>query len=163
MAILPLVQGSDNPVLRKKSVLVKKIDRKIRKLIADMIETMIAANGIGLAAPQVGVNLRIYIARLNFDTPHEMNVPMINPEFVKASDEFVAHEEGCLSLPERFGTVRRAKEVAVRYMDQRGGFHTLHLEGLNARIIQHEMDHLDAMLIADKFEKEIVPDTPRSL
>lgn len=163
MAILPIVTGIDNKILRTKSKPVKRIGRKIKKLIKDMIETMKSADGLGIAAPQVGVNLRIYIARLNFNTQNEMIVPMINAEFLTVSDEKDEHEEGCLSIPKRFGTLRRSKEVSVCYMDERGVKHTLHLADLNARIMQHEIDHLNAVLIADKWEKEIEPENIRTV
>lgn len=154
MAVFSIVTGIDNKILRTKSVPVKKIDRKIKYLIADMIETMEHAEGLGIAAPQVGVNLRIYIARLNFNTPNEMIVPMINAEFLSVSEEKEGGEEGCLSIPGKFGLVRRSKSVTIRYMDEKGKSHTLKLNGLNARIMQHETDHLNGVLIADKMERE---------
>ena len=155
MAILPLTTGVENPILRVASQAVKTIDRKTKKLVEDMVDTMIEADGLGIAAPQVGVNLRIFIARLNFNTPHEMLVPMINAEFLELPEPTVLHEEGCLSIPGRFGMIRRAEHVTIRYMDTRGNHHTLKLDGLNARIMQHEMDHLEGTLIADKMEAEI--------
>lgn len=155
MAILPLTIGFDNKILRTESVSVKKIDREVKDLVKSMIDTMMDCDGLGIAAPQVGVNSRIYIARLNFDTPHEMIVPMINAEILQMSDETADAEEGCLSLPKRFGIVRRSKEVTVRYNDVKGKTHTLHFADLNARIMQHEMDHLKGTLIADKMIKEI--------
>lgn len=154
MAILKVTQGVDNKILRIKSAPVKKIDRTIKKLIADMSETMMAVDGLGIAAPQVGVNLRIYIARLNFNTPNEMIVPMINAEFLSLSEKTEEHEEGCLSIPGKFGTLRRSTEVTIRYMDEKEKTHVLKLDGLNARVMQHEMDHLNATLIADKWYGE---------
>lgn len=154
MAVLPIVTGVENKILRTISLPVKKIDRTIKKLIKDMINTMIAADGLGIAAPQVGVNLRIYIARLNFNTPNEMIVPMLNAEFLKMSETKEDHEEGCLSIPKRFGIVQRSNEVTIQYMDEQGAKHTLNLTGLNARIMQHETDHLDAILIADKMKEK---------
>lgn len=154
MAILSIVTGTDNKILRAESKPVKKIDRTIKKLIRDMTETMISVDGLGIAAPQVGVNLRIYIARLNFNTPHEMLVPMINAEFLKMSETKEEHEEGCLSIPKKFGIVQRAKEVTIQYMDEKGKTYMLHLDGLNARIMQHETDHLNGILIADKWKRE---------
>lgn len=154
MAILEITKGIDNKILRAKSAAVKKIDRKIKKLIADMTDTMVAVDGLGIAAPQVGVNLRIYIARLNFNTPHEMNVAMINAEFLEKSAETERHEEGCLSIPGKFGVLTRSTAVTIRYMNEKGIWNTLKLDGLNARIMQHEMDHLEGTLIADKWEGE---------
>ena len=117
MAVLEITQGVENKILRAKSVSVKKIDRAVKKLVADMIDTMVDANGLGIAAPQVGVNARIYIARLNFNTPSEMVVPMLNAEFLEESSEMESREEGCLSIPGKFGAVRRHSKVTIRYMD----------------------------------------------
>lgn len=153
MTILPLTTGIDNKILRTVSKPVKKIDRTVKKLVADMIETMLDYDGLGIAAPQVGINLRIYIARLNFNTDNEMIVPMINAEFVSLSQEKEEHEEGCLSIPGKFGTVQRHSSVTIRYIDEHGKEHTLALQGLNARIMQHETDHLNGVLIADKMVK----------
>ena len=131
------------------------MDRKIKRLVADMIETMQAVDGLGIAAPQVGENLRIFIARLNFDTANEIIVPMINSEFLKISDETEEGEEGCLSVPRVFGIVRRAKTVTIKYTDLRGQPQTLNLSDLNARIVQHETDHIDGILFVDKMVREI--------
>lgn len=153
MAILPITKGLDHEILRTLSKPVKSIDKKIKKLVVDMIETMFDAEGIGIAAPQVGVNLRIYIARLNVDTDHEVVVPMINPE-LSLHGEIEEDEEGCLSLPKKFGFVPRHTEATITFTDVKNHRITLKLTGLNARIMQHEMDHLNAMLIADRFVGE---------
>lgn len=155
MAVLPIVTGVNNKILRTKSKPVGKIDRKIKKLVTDMIETLRHADGLGIAAPQVGVNLKIYIARLNFNTANEMIVPMLNSEFLKMSAETESEEEGCLSIPKKFGAVKRSTSVTVRYMDLQGKWNILHLTGLNAKIMQHETDHLNGILIADKMEAKI--------
>lgn len=161
MAVLEIVTGVENKILRAKSAPVKKVDRKLKKLVADMIETMAHADGLGIAGPQVGVNLRIYIARLNFNTPNEMIVPMLNAEFLEKSEGMENNEEGCLSIPGRFGAVRRHKTVTIRYMDEKAKWHVLKLDGLNARIMQHEIDHLDGVLIADKWETETRAESQR--
>ena len=155
MAVLKIITGIDNKILRAKSAPVKKIDRAAKKLIADMIETMQSAEGLGIAAPQVGVNLRVFIARLNFDTANEIIVPMMNSEFLKMSEETEEGEEGCLSVPRKFGIVRRAKSVTIKYLDLRGQSQTLNLSDLNARIVQHETDHIDGILFVDKMVREI--------
>ena len=152
MAILPITTGVDHTVLRTVSKPVKSIDRKIKKLVEDMIDTMEDADGLGIAAPQVGVNLRIYIARLNYNSENEMVVPMINAELMALSQHMDDEEEGCLSIPKKFGVVTRSKSVTVRYRDLKNREVTLKLDGLNARIMQHEMDHLNAILIADKMQ-----------
>lgn len=162
MAVLPIVTEIDNKILRTVSAPVKKIDRTVKKLIKNMIDTMIAADGLGIAAPQVGVNLRIYIARLNFNTPNAMIIPMLNTEFLKISETKEDHEEGCLSIPKRFGIVQRSNEVTIQYMDERGFSYTLNLTGLNARIMQHETDHLNGVLITDKMKETIAAKSSRS-
>lgn len=155
MAVLKIITGADNPILRAKSEIVKKIDKRIKALAADMIETMQAVDGLGIAAPQVGENLRLFIARLNFNTPNETIVAMMNPEFLKMLEETEEGEEGCLSVPGRFGIVRRPKFVTIKYMDLRGGTQILNLNDLNARIVQHETDHIDGILFVDKIVREI--------
>lgn len=155
MAVLKIVTGVNDKILRLQSKPVKKIDKQVKKLIVDMIDTLKAADGLGIAAPQVGINLRIFIARLNYDTPHEMMVPMINAELFDLSEETDGHEEGCLSMPNKFGEVKRYKSLSVRYTDIHGKENVLNLTGLNARIMQHETDHLNGILIADKMEREI--------
>ncbi|PIQ77294.1 peptide deformylase [Candidatus Peregrinibacteria bacterium CG11_big_fil_rev_8_21_14_0_20_46_8] len=154
MAILPIVTGVQDKILRTESKPVKNIDKKIKKLIKDMTDTVIDVDGLGIAAPQVGVNLRIYIARLNHGTRHEMWVPMINPEFLQLGGKREKNEEGCLSIPNKFGDVERRTEVLMRYQDEKGKTHVLQLDSLNARIMQHEMDHLNGTLIADHWKKE---------
>lgn len=155
MAVLKIITGVDNKILRARSALVKKIDKKIKKLVADMIETIQAVDGLGIASPQVGVNLRVFIARLNFNTPNETIITMINPEFLKISEGTEEGEEGCLSVPKKFGIVRRAKSVTTSYTNLRGQKQTLNLNDLNARIVQHETDHIDGILFVDKIVREI--------
>lgn len=153
MAVLKIITGVGNPILRAKSAPVKKIDKKLKKLIADMEETTLAVDGLGLAAPQIGKNVRLFIARLNYNTPNELMMPMINAEILEFSENMADEEEGCLSLPKRFGIVNRHTALMVSYTDERNTVRTLKLEGLNARIIQHEIDHLDGVLIADKMKE----------
>ena len=156
-------KGTDNKILRMLSKPVKKIDRAIKNLVEDMIDTMRDAEGLGIAAPQVGVNLRIYIARLNYGTKNELIVPMINSHLSDKSHEMAVGEEGCLSIPGRFGTVERHESLTVEYTDIKGKKHTLNLTGLNARIMQHETDHLDGTLIADKMKNEVSAEEMRKL
>lgn len=120
-----------------------------------MVDTMNQSNGLGIAAPQVGVNLRIFIARLNYGSSAEIIIPMVNPEIIESSKTLEEGEEGCLSLPGRFGIVPRLKALTVTYADQKGSKNTLHLEGLNARIVQHETDHIDGKLFIDREIREI--------
>ncbi|MEK7529220.1 MAG: peptide deformylase [Patescibacteria group bacterium] len=154
MAIIPITQGVDNPILRTKSEKVKKFDAKLQKLLHDMLDTVKDENGLGIAAPQVGVNSQIFWVRFNHDTPQEIYIPMINAEVFDISKEMENGEEGCLSVPGVFGIVPRHNSLTVRYTDPKKKQHTLHLHGLSARIIQHEFDHLNGILCVDKMIKK---------
>lgn len=153
MAVLTIVQGADNPILRKKSISIKKIDAKLKKLVKDMSDTLSKAKGIGLAAPQVGKNIRVIVALLNVNTPQQTLVEMVNPDIEKRSEAKETAEEGCLSLPGIYGNVERSKSITVRFQTLKNQKLTLHLEGLNARIVQHEVDHIDGILIVDRFKE----------
>jgi peptide deformylase len=128
---------------------VPKVDAAIRKLMDDMLETMYAAPGVGLAAPQVGVAKRVIVV----DTAGKGEPPrpyrMANPEIVWASDEDNTYNEGCLSLPEQYADVVRPKAVRVRYLDHENEIRELEADGLLATCVQHEMDHLDGILFVD--------------
>jgi peptide deformylase len=128
---------------------VLKVDKKIKKFVSDMIDTLKKKEGLGLAAPQVGINKRIIIARFNYDTNEEMIVPMINPVHESNSLEKVFGEEGCLSLPGIYKPVERYKKIRIKFQDIKGNKKELELEDLNARIVQHEIDHLDGKLFID--------------
>lgn len=142
-------------ILRKISKPVKKMDKKkIGKFFDDMRETMHDANGIGLAAPQVGVNDRVVVCYFNNGTDHELIVDMINPEILDHSDEIITEEEGCLSLPGKFDAVARYTALTVKYRDRKGKEYVLKLSGLNARIVQHEVDHLDGKLYVDRVKEQ---------
>ena len=136
MAILPIVRAG-NPVLREKAKRVRVIDKSIHKLIEDMWETMYDAPGVGLAAPQIGVGLRVVV----IDVGDGNQIALVNPEIVKRSGERIV-DEGCLSVPSIYELVERAERVKVRAYDQNGTSFTLEAQGLLAVCIQHEMDHL---------------------
>ena len=142
MAILEIKKYPD-PILRKKCQEVKEINEDVRKLISDMIETMQKNNGIGLAAPQVGVLKRIIVAET-------ANGPkgFINPRILKKSKETEIIEEGCLSFPGLFLKIKRAKEIEIEAFDEEGK--KIKAEGLLARVLQHEIDHLNGILFIDK-------------
>ena len=145
MSILPIVEAPDER-LRKKSKPVKKLDKKIKKIISDMHQTLSAQKdpeGIGLAAPQVGINQQIFIADIG-DGP----LAFINPKLIKKSGADVI-EEGCLSIPGVTVMVRRPERIVVRYVDENNQPHEKIYEEMMARVIQHEMDHLDGKLIVD--------------
>ena len=149
MALLPILTAPD-PRLKKISKPVDKVDGEIRKLMDDMLETMYAAPGIGLAAPQVGVLKRVLVIDIDREGEKTGPLKMANPEIVDVSDEDASYEEGCLSVPEHYAEVERPAKVTVRYLDQDNEIRTIKAEGLLATCIQHEMDHLDGILFIDR-------------
>lgn len=164
--ILPIYTGTDNEVLRQVAKPVKDITRQHIRLIKNMKETMVYAHGLGLAAPQVGLSERILIANFQYGKKvgeKFAHVALINPKITHHSEEEVMGEEGCLSLPEIYAPVKRYKEITVKYLDEKGNKQVLELKNLNARIVQHEIDHLDGKLFVDyldaktigKYEKEL--------
>lgn len=154
MIKMEIFTGEDNPVLRAKSVSVEKFDGGLKKFVKSMKEKMVETKGLGIAAPQVGENLRICVVLLNYDTPNEVVVPMVNPEILGHGEEITVAEEGCLSLPGCYANVERWERVMVEYCDLKGEKRVLSLEGLNARVVQHEIDHLDGVLFVDRVEKK---------
>lgn len=139
MALLPILRYP-NPRLHIVAQPVVEVDERIRVLVADMLETMYHAEGIGLAATQVDVHERVIV----IDLSEERNQPMvlINPELLWASDERSRGDEGCLSVPGIFDGVERPERVRIRALDERGVAREIEADGLLARCIQHEMDHL---------------------
>ena len=154
MSIFTIETGEDNPVLRAKAKPVASVDKSIKKLASNMIDAMKESDGMGLAAPQVGISKRIVIVLLNYNTDHEMIVPLINPEITYFSDDTDKAEEGCLSLPGIYKQVERSKQIRLTYTDTKGKEKMLVLEDMNARVVQHEIDHLDGILFIDRVEKQ---------
>jgi peptide deformylase len=148
MAKLDIIIAPD-PRLKLKCKPVAKVDAKVARLMDDMLETMYAAPGIGLAAPQVGVTQRIIVLDVAREDEKPAPLKMANPELVWVSDEDVTYNEGCLSLPEHYADVARPKAIRVRYLDHQNEIRELEAEGLLATCIQHEMDHLDGVLFVD--------------
>jgi peptide deformylase len=152
MAILPIVTYDDD-VLTTRAEPVKELNEEISTLIEDMFETMYNSDGVGLAAPQVGRLLRIFVADADAMTEEEEEgygpVAMINPEIVFRSEEQVEMEEGCLSIPGVNAPVKRPEAIKVRYRDEEFKQQTLEVDGWLARVIQHEYDHLDGVLFLD--------------
>ncbi len=148
-----------DPVLRKKAVKIDKISRETHKLIADMLETMRAAHGLGLAAPQVGVAQRLAVVEISEPdgegNPRTKTFVLINPEVVKSSEETWENPEGCLSIPGWRGVVQRPSKITVKALDRDGNRVKFDAEGMLARAIQHEVDHLDGVLYIDKL---VAPD-----
>ncbi len=154
MSKLSIEKGTVGEILRTKSTSIERIDKSIKKLAKNMMETMDKANGMGLAAPQVGVNKRMIIALFNCDTDHEMIMPLVNPEIITFSDEVNSCEEGCLSLPGVYKPVKRSNHVRVEFLDIKGKKQLLELDDMNARVVQHEIDHLDGVLFIDRVEEQ---------
>ncbi len=148
MAKLPILVAPD-PRLKSKSAPVDKVDDAIRHLMGDMLETMYAAPGVGLAAPQVGVLKRVIVVDVSRDGEERKPLRMANPEIVEVGDEDEKYEEGCLSLPEQYSEVARPARIRVRYLDHENEIREIDAEGLLATCIQHEIDHLDGILFVD--------------
>lgn len=144
MAIREIRKKGDE-ILRKKSKPVTEVNDKINQLIDDMFETMYEADGVGLAAPQVGILKRICVIDVG-----EGPIVLINPEKLEESSEQVQAVEGCLSIPGIYGEVKRPKRVVVKAMDRDGKYFTIEGTDMLARAICHEMDHLDGILFEDK-------------
>lgn len=134
-----------NEVLRQRAKEVDRIDGETVRFVRDMLETMAAAKGIGLAAPQVGVAQRIFVVSIADDVPRVF----INPVLKGVSPQTSLYEEGCLSIPGIYADVRRPEMVSVEALDERGKPFQLDAEGLLARVIQHELDHLNGVLFID--------------
>jgi peptide deformylase len=157
MSLLHIVTAPDER-LSKISEPVTEINREIKKLVADMIETMRADSGVGLAAVQVGTPLRIIVIDLAEDDDTERPIGfyplvMINPEITWESEEMCLAKEGCLSVPELRINVPRPSEITVKFLDKNSKEHELDTDGWLARCIQHEIDHLDGKIIIDYLSK----------
>jgi len=163
MAVLEILEVPD-PRLRDVAKPIATVDDDIRSLAADMLETMYAANGIGLAAIQVGIDKRILVIdlqeRVTEDEEKEgegepVRDPrvVINPEILSVSDETSIYNEGCLSIPEQYAEVERPARCRVRWLDEKGETHEEDLDGLMATCMQHEIDHLDGVLFTDHISR----------
>ncbi len=140
--------------LRTPANRIVKVDDSIRKLAKDMLITMYSAKGIGLAAPQVGVQKRILVIDLNFEDPNAAPNVFINPEIISSSASVETYEEGCLSIPGVYLNVIRPSSIKLSYRDEMGRPKKMNAEGLMARCIQHEIDHLNGILFVDKVSDE---------
>ncbi|HUH85944.1 MAG TPA: peptide deformylase [Stellaceae bacterium] len=148
MALLPIITAPD-PRLKLKAKPVKAVDAELRRLMEDMLETMYAAPGIGLAAPQVGVARRVLVVDTARDGEPKRPMRIANPEILWRSDELATYNEGCLSLPEHYADVSRPAKIRLRYLDRENEIREIDVEGLLATCIQHEMDHLEGVLFVD--------------
>ena len=142
-----------DPFLRQKSKKVEVVDNETRLLMDDMLETMYAAPGIGLAAIQVGVPKRVIVIDLARDGEKKAPLYFINPEIITNSNNKATYEEGCLSVPGQFAEISRPDKCKVRFLDYNGEEKILETEGLLATCIQHEMDHLEGILFIDYLSK----------
>ena len=144
MALLEVLKAG-NPVLKQVSVPVERVDKKLKKLMDDMAETMYENDGVGLAAPQIGQSIRLVV--IDCQDEHGL-LELINPVITFKEGE-VVDTEGCLSVPDIYGEVKRAAKVKVEFMNRRGKRQHLTATGLLARCIQHELDHLEGQLFID--------------
>lgn len=148
MAKLPIVKLPD-PILRQPSTSIERVDDETRQLADDMLQTMYAAPGVGLAAVQVGVLRRLVVIDVAGDDEEPNPLVLINPQIVHLGPELRLHEEGCLSIPDTLVEVERPSTLTLNYVDRDGKAQQLEANGLLATAIQHEVDHLDGKLIID--------------
>lgn len=148
MAVLEIIVAPD-PRLKGKAAPVARVDDEVRRIMDDMLETMYAANGIGLAGPQVGIQRRIIVVDVSRDEDAPQPLQMANPEVIWESDALNTYEEGCLSLPEHYAEVTRPEKVKVRYFDHENEIRTIEADSILATCVQHEIDHLDGVLFVD--------------
>ena len=152
--ILDIVKLGED-ILRQKAEPVPEVNDEIRQLAEDMFDTMIEADGVGLAAPQIGKNLRMFVLIADDD----IRRVFINPQIIKTSEEMGDYDEGCLSIPQVYETIRRPVKVTVQALNENGKPFTLDADGLLARIIQHEYDHLDGIVFIDRGDKDFAEKT----
>ena len=148
MALLPIIKAPD-PRLKLKAAPVGEVTAEVRRLMHDMLETMYAAVGIGLAAPQVGVLKRVIVVDAAKRDQPRQSLLLADPEILWRSSERIAYEEGCLSFPEQFADVERPTRVRVGYLDETGARREINAEGLLATCLQHEIDHLSGVVFVD--------------
>ena len=147
------IVSEPDPILREKSAPLEKVDDELRKLMDDMLETMYAAPGIGLAAVQIGILKRILVVDVSNKDEKNQPIVLVNPVIKNLSNEKSIYEEGCLSIPETFIEIERPKICEVEYIDRKGSKKILKCDGLLSTCIQHEINHLDGKLIIDHLSK----------
>ena len=140
-------------ILRKKSATLEKVDNELRELMDDMLETMYAAAGIGLAGVQIGILKRLIVIDVSREKEKKNPLFLINPEIISKSDNTSVYEEGCLSLPGYFAEIERPAECQISYIDYNGKKKEMKANGLLATCIQHEVDHLNGILFIDYLSK----------
>ena len=142
-----------DPILRKKCEPLEKVDIDTKKLMDDMLETMYAAPGIGLAAVQVGILKRLVVIDISKGEEKKQPIFLINPQIIHRSKKTSVYEEGCLSLPGQFAEIERPAECTIKYIDYNGKEKELKADGLLATCVQHEVDHLNGILFIDYLSK----------
>jgi peptide deformylase len=147
MAVLKMCTYGD-PILRKRAEDVSELNDDVLKYIIDLEETLSKQNGIGLAAPQVGIPKRIFLVDLR-PSKEDKKIALINPEIIYRSSDIIEREEGCLSVPEVWGSVIRPESIKMKGMLPNGRIVTIRADGLYARALQHEYDHLEGVLFID--------------
>ena len=152
MSVKKIVTIPD-PILKQKSLPIKNVDSSVKKLMDDMLETMYAAPGIGLAAVQTGILKRLVVIDISKDDVKKNLLFLINPEIIFKSKNTSSYEEGCLSLPGQFAEIERPAECHINYIDYNGKEKKLKADGLLATCIQHEIDHLNGILFIDYLSK----------
>ncbi len=148
MAVLPLVIAPDAR-LNIPSQKVNVVDDAVRTLAKDMLDTMYANEGIGLAAVQVGVHKKVIVVDVGVRTGTPAPRVFINPEIIQESDDISVYNEGCLSFPDQFSEVERPAHISVKYLDEQGAEHTIKAEGILATCLQHEIDHTNGVVFVD--------------
>ena len=146
MSVLPVLPAQD-PLLRRIASRIRRVDKSLQCLLDDMVESMDAAQGLGLSGPQVGKPLRLIVARVD-----NVLLQIANPEIVRSKGEEIG-DEGCLRLPGYYGSVSRASQITIQGLDRNGKHFRRKFVGLLARVIQHERDHLNGILFTDKLVK----------
>ena len=148
-----------DPILRKISQPVNKVDKEIKNLMDDMLETMYGAPGIGLAAVQIGILKRVIVIDLSKENEKKNPIFIVNPEIIFKSDDLVSYEEGCLSIPNHFAEIKRPNTCKIKFLNYEGEQKELKADGLLATCIQHEIDHINGVLFIDylsKLKKDII-------
>ena len=156
---LKTILTEPNKLLRQISQPVERVGDSERELMNDMLETMYDANGIGLAAIQIGIPKRIIVIDLSKEENKKLPMYFVNPLIIKKNEQRIIYEEGCLSVPNQFAEIQRPSKCEVEYLDYDGNKQNLQAEGLLATCIQHEIDHLEGILFIDylsKLKKEII-------
>jgi len=150
--MLKIVYAPD-PILKKECISLPQVDDHHRDLIKQMYAAMYEANGVGLAAPQVGINKRIFILDSSAREEEKSPIAMINPTLISIDEKIVPYEEGCLSFPEHFAEIDRPDQLTIEYIDENNEKQTLTTDGFESRIIQHELDHLNGILFVDHLSR----------